>query len=150
MNRFLIRPRVHCENLATQVLSRCTGRVAEDFERRYGLRPWLLESFVDGSRYDGACYKAGNWVGVGQTKGRGRNGARDAGQSRKDIYLYPLVADVRERMGVEPVSVEALTGELPEHSSHAPAPHRPSAGSWRAVAAVTGRLTVRITGCTPA
>ena len=108
MNRFLIRPRVHCENLASQVLSLCARRVAEDFERRYGLRPWLLESFVDGSRYDGACYKAANWVGVGQTKGRGRNGARDAGKSRKDIYLYPLVADVRERMGVEPVPVEAL------------------------------------------
>ena len=108
MNRFLIRPHVHCENLASQVLSLCTRRVAEDFERRYGLRPWLLESFVDGSRYDGACYKAGNWVGVGQTKGRGRNGARDAGKSRKDIYLYPLVADVRAQMGVPPVSVEPL------------------------------------------
>ena len=53
MNRFLIRPRVRCENLASLVLSLCADRVAEDFERRYGLRPWLLESFVDGSRYDG-------------------------------------------------------------------------------------------------
>jgi hypothetical protein len=108
MSRFLIRPRVRCQNLASQVLSLCAGRVAEDFQRRYGLRPWLLESFVDGSHYDGACYKAANWLHVGQTKGRGRNGARDAGKSRKEIYLYALVQEVREQMGVGPVTVEAL------------------------------------------
>lgn len=108
MNRFLIRPRVRCENLASLVLGLCARRVAEDFERRYGLRPWLLESFVDGSRYDGGCYKAANWIVVGQTKGRGRNGARDEGKSHKDIYLYPLVADLRDRMGVRPVLVEPL------------------------------------------
>ena len=108
MNRFLIRPCVRSENLASLVLSLCAERVAQDFERRYGLRPWVLESFVDGSLYDGGCYKAANWIHVGQTKGRGRNGARDAGKSHKDIYLYPLVEGVRARMGVEPVSVEPL------------------------------------------
>jgi hypothetical protein len=108
MNRFLIRPRVRCENLASQVLGLCARQVPEDFERGYGLRPWLLESFVDGSQYDGGCYKAANWIRVGRTKGRGRNGRRDAGKSRKDIYLYPLVADVRARMGVEPLPVVAL------------------------------------------
>jgi hypothetical protein len=108
MNRFLIRPRVRCANLASQVLGLCARRVAEDFERRYGLRPWLLESFVDGSRYTGGCYQAANWIHVGQSQGRGRNGARAEGKSRKDIYLYPLVADVRERMGVQPVPVAAL------------------------------------------
>jgi hypothetical protein len=108
MNRFLIRPRVRCENLASLVLGLGVRRVAEDFEGRYGLRPWLLESFVDGARYDGGCYKAANWVHVGQTKGRGRNGPRDAGKSRKDIYLYPLVEEVRERMGVKPLPVVPL------------------------------------------
>jgi len=108
MNRFLIRPRVRCENLASQVLGRCARRVAEDFERRYGLRPWLLESFVDRSQYDGCCYKAANWIQVGQTKGRGRNGGCQPGKSIKDIYLYPLVADVRQQVGVAPVAVVAL------------------------------------------
>jgi len=108
MNRFLIRPRVRCENLASQVLGLCARRVAGDFERRYGLRPWLLESFVDSSRHDGACYKAANWIHVGQSKGRGRNGVRNAGKSPKDIYLYPLVEEVRQLMGVQPASVEAL------------------------------------------
>jgi hypothetical protein len=111
MNRFLIRPRVRCENLASHVLSLCTRRVAGDFERRYGVRPWLLESFVDRSTYDGACYKAANWIGVGQTKGRGRNGRRKEGKSIKDIYLYALVDDVAGRMGVEPPALVALDAE---------------------------------------
>ncbi len=108
MTRFLIRPQVRCDNLASQVLSLCTRRVAQDFERRYGLHPWLLESFVDRSHYDGASYKAANWIGVGQTKGRGRNGQRKEGKSIKDIYLYGLVADLRGRIGVEPPVLEAL------------------------------------------
>ena len=102
MNRFLIRPRVRCENLASQVLGLCARPVAQDFERRYGLRPWLLESFVDRSQYDGCCYKAANWIHVGQTKGRGRNGRGQGAKSIKDIYLYPLVAEVRQHVGVAP------------------------------------------------
>jgi hypothetical protein len=113
MNRFLIRPGVRCENLASQVLGLCARRVPEDFERRYGLRPWLLESFVDRSQYDGCCYKAANWIQVGQTKGRGRNGRRKGAASIKDIYLYPLVTNVRQQVGVAPVAViplEAASG----------------------------------------
>jgi hypothetical protein len=81
MTRFLIRPDVRCPNLASHVLGLCARRIAGDFARRYGLRPWLLESFVDTSAYAGTCYQAANWHKVGQTKGRGRNGARDAGKS---------------------------------------------------------------------
>ena len=107
MNRFLIRPRVRCENLASQVLGLCARQVPGDFERRYGLRPWLLESFVDCSQYDGCCYKAANWIRVGQTKGRGRNGRRKGAKSIKDIYLYPL-ADMRAQVGVAPVAIMPL------------------------------------------
>jgi hypothetical protein len=108
MTRFLIRPGVRCPNLASHVLGLCARRIAGDFERRYGLCPWLLESFVDTSAYAGTCYQAANWLKVGQTKGRGRNGARDAGKSIKDIYLYPLVADLQARLGVERFPWEAL------------------------------------------
>lgn len=87
MNRFLIRRSVRCANLASHVLGLCARRVGADFERRYGLRPWLLESFVETPTYEGSCYKAANWIQVGQTKGRGRNGAHHAGKSIKDIYV---------------------------------------------------------------
>lgn len=100
MNRFLIRSSVRCANLASHVLGLCARRVADDFERRYGCRPWLMESFVDRDLYGGTCYKAANWICVGQTGGRGRNGAGPDVTSRKDVYMYPLSADFRDRIGV--------------------------------------------------
>jgi hypothetical protein len=111
MTRFLIRPQVPCANLASHVLALCGRRVAGDFERRYGLRPWLLESFVETPTYEGSCYKAANWIRVGQTKGRGRNGSHHAGKSLKDVYLYPLVDDFQNRVGVKPIEISALSPE---------------------------------------
>ncbi len=100
MSRLLIRPSVHCHNLASKVLSLAMGALPEDFERRYGYRPWLVESFVDTSRYDGACYRASNWIAVGQTKGRGRQDRfKRFGLSRKAIYMYPVEPDFRKRLG---------------------------------------------------
>ena len=111
MNRFLIRPGVHCANLASHVLGLCARRVGPDFQRRYGLRPWLLESFVETQTYEGSCYKAANWIQVGQTKGRGRNGGHQAGKSIKDVYVYALVHHFQGRVGVQPPTVVALSVE---------------------------------------
>ena len=111
MTRFLIRPQVRCPNLASHMLGLAARCVPEDFERRYGLRPWLLESFVETPTHDGACYQAANWIRVGQTKGRGRNGPRHAGKSVKDVYLYALVDDLAERIGVDRFPWSALSPE---------------------------------------
>jgi len=111
MSRFLIRPSVRCPNLASHVLALCARRVGGDFQRHYGLRPWLLESFVETPAYEGSCYKAANWIPVGRTKGRGRNGPYKAGKSIKDVYVYPLAPDFRARAGVKPVPIEALRPE---------------------------------------
>lgn len=108
MTRFLIRPCVRCDNLASHVLGLCARRVGDDYERRYGVRPWLMESFVESEKYTGSCYQAANWIQVGQTKGRGRTGAPDEGKSIKDVYLYPLVSDLRKEVGVKPPVVEAM------------------------------------------
>src|SRR5215475_3322392 len=72
LSRFLIRPTVQCRNLASRLLSMSLERLAEDFLQRYHYDPWLVESFVDTSRFSGGCYRAANWISVGQTKGRGR------------------------------------------------------------------------------
>jgi hypothetical protein len=72
-----------------------------DFERRYHYRPWLLESFVDSARFAGACYQAANWIRVGRTQGRGRQDRfRQASESVKDIYVYPLEKDFRSQLGL--------------------------------------------------
>jgi len=99
--RFLIRNDVSCRNLASSVLAMAARRIPDDFEKRYGYRPWLLESFVDGSSFNGASYCAANWIHVGCTKGRGRQDryTRRA-ETIKEIYVYPLVPDFRDRMGI--------------------------------------------------
>ncbi len=103
MSRFLIRPSVQCRNLATKVLSMAMAALPDDFEVQYNYRPWLVESFVDINRYSGACYKAGNWIRVGRTSGRGRQDRfHQSALSEKDIYLYPLDWDFRSQMGLSP------------------------------------------------
>lgn len=103
MSRFLIRPCVRCHNLASTVLGRVLARLPDDFERQYGYRPWLLESFVDTAHFTGASYRAANWMEIGQTQGRGRQDrfGRKA-LSPKAIYVYPLEPDFRTRMGLSP------------------------------------------------
>jgi hypothetical protein len=101
MSRFLIRPSVHCANLASRLLGMGAERLPEDFEQRFGYRPSLLESFVDRSRFLGTCYRAANWIRVGRTQGRGRQDRfREAREPAKDIYMYPLAKDFRSQLGL--------------------------------------------------
>jgi Domain of unknown function (DUF4338)/Transposase DNA-binding len=104
LRRFLIRPSVHCENLASRVLSMAADRVGPDFAQRYGFEPWLLESFVNTEAYEGTCYQAANWLCVGQSSGRGRNGPNQPQLARKEVYMYELNRRWREPMGIVPQS----------------------------------------------
>ena len=96
--RFLILPWIRCPNLASKLLSLSAAQLPADWEQRYGIRPWLLESFVDSSRFQGVCYRAANWVDVGQTQGRGKKDRHQkACLPRKQIYLYPLCTNCKKR-----------------------------------------------------
>lgn len=95
-SRFLILPWVRCPNLASKILSLSARRVPEDFMRLYGYRPVLFETFVERGRFRGDCYRAANWVHVGETKGRGKKHHRKSpGVPVKDVWLYPLRPDFR-------------------------------------------------------
>ncbi len=101
MSRFLIRKNVNCQNLASMVLGMVMKVLPDDFENKYNFRPWLVESFVDTDYFDGACYKASNWRLLGTTCGRGRQDRKmEASLSHKDIYIYSLIDDFRQRMGL--------------------------------------------------
>jgi hypothetical protein len=99
-SRFLILPWVRIRHLASHVLSRGAQRLAPDWELRYGLVPWLLETLVDPALYVGTCYRAANWIEVGATTGRGRQDRhhRRHGARPKVIWLYPLRGDARQRL----------------------------------------------------
>ncbi len=100
MSRFLIRNEVNCKNLASHLLSQVLKKFKNDFKNRYGITPWLVETFVDTESYSGTCYKAANWQYLGQTKGRGRNDRYSKNQkSVKAIYVYPLVPNFRSIAG---------------------------------------------------
>lgn len=101
MSRFLIRPSVHCANLASRLLAMAVQQLPDDFEQCFNYRPWLIESFVDKAQFLGTCYQAANWIRVGCTQGRGRQDRlRKAAETVKDIYVYPLEKDFRCKLGL--------------------------------------------------
>ncbi len=97
--RFLILPWVRVAHLASHVLGLMARRIAADWQARYGHGVYLLESFVDTTRFEGVCYRAANWVAVGQTQGRSRNDTHHRLQvPSKRVFVYPLVRDFRDRL----------------------------------------------------
>ena len=102
LSRLLIRPEVRCANLVSKVWSLVAARLAEDWFRRYGVRPLLVETFVDRTPFLGRSFAAANWQRLGTGTGRGRLGPRTPHASRKDIWVYPLDARARPKLQVEP------------------------------------------------
>lgn len=98
--RFLMLPWVRVRGLASKILALSARHLPRDWEVHYGCRPLLLETLVDPTRFRGTCYRAANWISVGQTAGRGRMDREHKahGHAVKDIYVYPLVGDARQRL----------------------------------------------------
>jgi len=98
--RFLILPWVRVKGLASKILALSARHMPRDWEITYGCHPLLLETLVEVSRFRGTCYRAANWIHVGQTAGRGRMDREHKahGQAVKDIYVYPLVRNARQRL----------------------------------------------------
>ena len=98
--RFLILPWVRVRGLASKILGQCAHQLPDDWEARYGYRPLLLETLVDARRFRGTCYRAANWIYIGQTQGRGRMDRehRTYGLAPKDIYVYPLCRDGQRQL----------------------------------------------------
>lgn len=99
-SRFLVLPWVQVKGLASKILAQNARQLPIDWECRYGYRPLLLETLVEAQRFRGTCYRAANWIHAGQTSGRGRmDRERNAlGRAVKDIYLYPLARNTRQRL----------------------------------------------------
>ena len=97
--RFLILPWVRVPHLASQILGRILRRVRADWQERYGHTIHLVETFVERDRFKGTCYKAANWLHVGQTRGRSRQDRyNNLMVPVKDIYVYPLIREFRKEL----------------------------------------------------
>jgi hypothetical protein len=96
--RFLILPWVRVPHLASHLLGKVARRVNADWERVYGHEVVWLETFVDPAwGFAGTCYKAANWICLGQTTGRGKDDrTNQVNRSLKWVFGYPLRPDFRE------------------------------------------------------
>ena len=100
--RFVILPWVRVKQLASHILGQVAQRISQDWEQRYHHPLHLLETFVQSDRFRGHCYRAANWVRVGQTTGRTRQNQRYRDNAIhapvKDVYLYGLGPDGRQQL----------------------------------------------------
>ena len=98
--RFLILPWVKVPHLASHLLGLIARRIYPDWEEVYHHDVLWLETFVDPERgYQGTCYRAANWIYLGQTTGRGKDDqTHKANRSLKLVFGYPLRKDFREAL----------------------------------------------------
>ncbi len=102
-SRFLILPQWRVPHMASHVLGLALRQVSGDWQERYGYEPWLVETFVETQRFAGTCYRAANWIEVGQTTGRGRQDRRHTcAEPVKRVLVYPLRERAREKLGGGP------------------------------------------------
>jgi hypothetical protein len=88
------------DNLASKLLSCVLRRLRSDWQGQYAVDPWLVETLVDRERCLGGCYRASNWIALGETSGRGRMDRTHTrhGARVKTVMAYPLVRDALERL----------------------------------------------------
>jgi hypothetical protein len=102
--RFLILPWVKVKFLASKLLALNAKRIFDDWLKVYNHPLYLLETFVEKDRFKGTCYKAANWIRVGQTKGTAKRGHNHLFHGKiKDVYLYPLRKDFRKKLARLPL-----------------------------------------------
>ena len=95
--RFLIVPWVEAPHLASHILGRIAQAVSRDWEQIYQHPIYFLETFVDPERFRGTCYRAANWVLLGETTGRGKDApTRRPNRSIKQMLGYPLTPRFRQ------------------------------------------------------
>jgi Domain of unknown function (DUF4338) len=97
--RFLILPWVQVPHLASQVLNQVGQQLRQDWQSKYTRPLHLVETFVDTLRFTGVCYRAANWIYLGQTTGRTRQDRWYQIQAPpKQILVCPLTPDFRHHL----------------------------------------------------
>ena len=97
-SRFLVLAKIR--NLASTLLRCALKRLRTDWQRHYGVDPWLVETLVNRERFHGGCYRASNFIVLGETSGRGRldRAHQRHGAEVKTVLVYPLVKDAALRL----------------------------------------------------
>ena len=97
-SRFLILPWVKVAHLASHILGKAARRLPADWQEMYGVRPLLMETFVE-ERFAGTSYRAANWIELGKTRGRGRmDKDHEYGKAVKTVWVLPLHRRARKHL----------------------------------------------------
>ena len=98
--RFLILPWVRVKYLASHILGRMARILSADWQAVYSHPIYYLETFVDKERFAATCYKAANWIYLGDTTGRGKaDQTHRPNRTIKAVWGYPLDKQFRKRLG---------------------------------------------------
>lgn len=97
-SRYLVLPeRERLPNLASRALGLCLRRLSRDWQARWGHPVFVVESFVNETRYRGVCYRACGFEAVGPTAGfkrASRDFYHEHGEP-KQLYLKELQPGAR-------------------------------------------------------
>lgn len=97
--RFLILPWINVKYLASHILSAVAKIISSDWNKMYNHPICYIETFVDSTRFAGTCYRAANWVYLGDTKGLGKDSQdKIPNRSVKAIYGYTLSKNFRKAL----------------------------------------------------
>jgi hypothetical protein len=95
--RFLVLPWVRVKGLASKTLAYNLRRLSRDWQAVWGHPLLLAETFVDSTRFRATCYRAANWVCLGQSAGRAKRGYRYLHHGTpKAVFVYELHAGARQ------------------------------------------------------
>ncbi len=94
-SRFLVLEPI--PNLVSRTRSLLARQVVRDWPLRFGHPLLLMETFVDPVRFKGTCYRAANWMPIGETAGFRRiRGGYQRGFSPKVMFVRPLHKNARQ------------------------------------------------------
>ena len=97
--RFLILPWARVPHLASHLLGRVARRISDDWQELYRHPIYLLETFIEPTRFRGTCYRAANWLPLGLTTGRGKDDlTHQPNRSLKELWVKPLGRNFREQL----------------------------------------------------
>ena len=98
--RYLLLPWVRISHLASHILGQMTRVLSKYWEQTYGHPVYFAETFIDPTRFRGTCYRAANWVLLGQTTGRGKaDQTHQPNRTIKEVLGYALTPRFRELLG---------------------------------------------------